>query len=369
MISKKNFPKSTSNKEKALPLQKKFNWSQFLAWGATALIVSILLFVSLIKPVLSEKQTSGYSTPISTPLLAMRLPTMKENPPAKFINVSFSPNLYTNIPPEKRYSVVKYTVQIGDSIFSIAKQFGLKPESVLWANYDYFKDVATSMISIGWVLNIPPTDGILYTWKDGDDLVSIAAQYNASESDILCWPSNHLDINNPTISAGALVMIPGGSRPLQSWIQVVPYAPKSGVTRVVAGPGSCQVPDGGPIGSTAFIWPSANHYLSGFDFVSWHLGIDIAANTGDPVWAADNGTVVYAGWNDSGYGNMVIIDHNNGYATAYGHLSAIYVTCGSSIYQGQALGAAGSTGNSTGSHLHFEIRQNGGFINPWYLLP
>lgn len=369
MVSNNNFSKTPGEKEKAIGVRKNINWSQVLSWGVTGTIVSFLLFIILQRSILSNNQTSGETSQISTESAALDLPTVQTNLPAKMINVSYSPNLFTNIPSEQRYSVVKYTVEGGDSIFSIAKQFGLKPESVLWANYDYFQDVATSMISIGWVLNIPPTDGILYTWKEGDDLFKIAAEYNANESAILCWPSNHLDISNPSIKAGSLVMIPGGSRPLQSWIQVVPYAPKSGVTRVVAGPGSCQVPDGGPVGSTAFIWPSANHYLSGFDFVSWHLGIDIAANTGDPVWAADNGTVVYAGWNDSGYGNMVIIDHNNGYATAYGHLSAIYVTCGSSIYQGQALGAAGSTGNSTGSHLHFEIRQGGGFVNPWYLLP
>jgi Membrane proteins related to metalloendopeptidases len=164
-------------------------------------------------------------------------------------------------------------------------------------------------------------------------------------------------------------MVPGGSRPLQSWIQVVAYSPKSGVTRVIAGPGGCQVPDGGPVGSTGFIWPSANHYLSGYDFTSYHKGIDIAANTGDPVWASDNGTVVYAGYNDTGYGYMVMIDHNNGYATLYGHLSAVMVSCGSFIYQGTPIGLAGATGNTTGPHLHFEVRLNGGFINPWYVLP
>lgn len=369
-MSPKSKPTENPSQETKAPAPKRdFSWVTMLSWGGTALLVGLLLFLFLGNPALERKQASAELVDATPQPVNVTLPAIQATLPEQVIAVSFSPNLDTQIPDGVRHSVVKYTVQEGDSIFSIAKQFDLKPESVLWANYDYFQDVATSVISIGWVLNIPPTDGILYTWKKDDDLAKVAAQYDADESEILCWPSNHLDITNPVITEGSLVMIPGGSRPLQSWIQVVPYSPKSGVTRVVAGPGSCQVPEGGPVGSTAFIWPSANHYLSGFDFVSWHLGIDIAANTGDPVWAADSGTVVYAGWNDSGYGNMVLIDHNNGYVTAYGHLSAIYVTCGSSIYQGQALGAAGSTGNTTGPHIHFEVRQNGGFINPWFVLP
>jgi len=79
--------------------------------------------------------------------------------------------------------------------------------------------------------------------------------------------------------------------------------------------------------------------------------------------------VVYAGWVTGGYGNMVMIDHGNGYQTLYAHLNSINTACGSSVYQGTIIGQAGSTGNSTGPHLHFEIRYMGGFINPWQVLP
>jgi murein DD-endopeptidase MepM/ murein hydrolase activator NlpD len=93
-----------------------------------------------------------------------------------------------------------------------------------------------------------------------------------------------------------------------------------------------------------------------------HEGLDIAAPEGTPVQAAAAGTVVFAGWQD-GYGNIVIIDHGNGLATAYGHQSAIVVT-GGAVAQGQTIGAVGSTGHSTGPHLHFEVRVGGVAVDP-----
>jgi murein DD-endopeptidase MepM/ murein hydrolase activator NlpD len=136
------------------------------------------------------------------------------------------------------------------------------------------------------------------------------------------------------------------------------------------GPGGCTGDySGGAVGSGGFIWPSANHYVSGNDYWSGHLGIDIAAGTGDTVWAADTGVVVFTGWTTTGYGNLVMLDHGNGWQTLYAHLTSTRVSCGQSVSQGQSVGAAGSTGNSTGPHLHFETRFESGFVNPWFVLP
>ncbi len=99
------------------------------------------------------------------------------------------------------------------------------------------------------------------------------------------------------------------------------------------------------------------------------MGIDIAAGMGAAIYASDTGVVVYAGPIGGGYGNMIMIDHGNGYQTLYGHLSQINVRCGANVYGGQLIGLAGSTGNSTGPHLHFEVRYLGGFVNPWKVLP
>ena len=130
-------------------------------------------------------------------------------------------------------------------------------------------------------------------------------------------------------------------------------------------------PFSGPTGTFTFVWPANNHYLSGTDFLPvGHPGIDIAAGFGSAIYASDTGVVVFAGWSTRGYGNLVIIDHGNGWQTAYAHLSQINVACGGAIYQGQVLGAAGSTGNSTGAHLHFEMRSDVyGRVNPWLYLP
>ena len=137
----------------------------------------------------------------------------------------------------------------------------------------------------------------------------------------------------------------------------------------VIGPGACDTSTGGYYGSGTFIWPTATHIISGNDFASWHLGIDIGAGMGSPVYASDSGLVVYAGLSLQGYGNMIMIDHGNGYQTLYGHLSVISVSCGQGVLQGGLIGYSGSTGNSTGPHLHFEVRYMGGFINPHYVLP
>ena len=121
--------------------------------------------------------------------------------------------------------------------------------------------------------------------------------------------------------------------------------------------------DGTPSAS-GLIWPVSGPITSGFGW-RWgrmHEGIDIGAACGTPIHAAASGTVIYSGWM-SGYGNFVVIDHGNGLATAYAHQSAIYVS-GGSVSQGQVIGAVGSTGHSTGCHLHFEVRVNGTPVNP-----
>ena len=100
---------------------------------------------------------------------------------------------------------------------------------------------------------------------------------------------------------------------------------------------------------------------------SYHRGIDIARPSNYTLKAADNGTVTYAGW-DGSYGNKVVINHNNGYETVYAHLSSIGVSVGQVVAQGAKIGVMGSTGNSTGTHLHFEVLKNGALVNPLSVL-
>lgn len=124
-----------------------------------------------------------------------------------------------------------------------------------------------------------------------------------------------------------------------------------------------------PVGNGAFVWPTDNHALSGNDYGPSHPGIDLAAGEGSSVYAADAGVVIAEGDDPAGYGNIIQIDHGNGYLTVYAHLSVIEVRICQSVEAGQQIGTAGSTGNASGAHLHFEVAQDGMYINPWEVLP
>ena len=276
--------------------------------------------------------------------------------------------LHTNIPTRARTDVIDYTVTTGDSVFGIAKSFNLHPETILWANYDLLND-SPDMLNPGMELNVPPVDGVYYEWQEGDTLQSVAAKFDATVEEILGWEGNHFDLTNPQVEPKAWIMVPNGHREFKQWVVPTIARANSGVLKSVLGPGACEGNYSGAYGSGAFAWPTASHVLSGNDYWSGHLGIDIAGNIGDGIFAADAGVVVFAGWANGGYGYMVMIDHGNGYQTLYGHMSVVAASCGQSVYTGSYIGAVGSTGNSTGSHLHFEVRYMGGFLSPWYVLP
>ena len=276
--------------------------------------------------------------------------------------------LQTRIPSRPSTEPSDYVVAQGDSVFEIARKFQIKPESLLWANYDQLKD-NPDIISIGMMLKVPPIDGVYYKVASGDTLDSMAQKFDAKVADILTWSGNQLDLTNPTLEPESWIFIPGGHREFRQWI--IPVIPRgaAGVSKQLYGAGACEGSFQGAYGTGSFVWPAANHYLSGNDYWSGHLGIDIGAGEGAAIYAADSGVVVFSGWATGGYGNMVMIDHGNGYQTLYAHLSGVAVSCGRSVIQGQVIGFAGSTGMSTGAHLHFEVRYLGGFISPWYVLP
>jgi murein DD-endopeptidase MepM/ murein hydrolase activator NlpD len=276
----------------------------------------------------------------------------------------------TMIPSRSRSEVSFYDVQTGDSVFSIAEQFGLKPETILWGNYETLKD-NPRFLSIGQVLNILPTDGIYYRYNAGESLTSIAKSFDVSVNDIIEYPGNYLDPyetnpEDPGIADGSWLIIPGGQRELQDW---GPPAISRSNPAVAAyyGSGSCGEVYEGPIGDGVFIWPAVSTQISGYRFTPGiHEGIDIGGVEGSAVYASDTGVVVYSGWSEYGYGNMIVIDHGNGWQTAYAHLQYTSVGCGQAIYRGDTIGALGNTGNSTGPHLHFEMKSTiYGKVNPF----
>jgi murein DD-endopeptidase MepM/ murein hydrolase activator NlpD len=270
---------------------------------------------------------------------------------------------HTVHPERATEGVTPYTVQRGDSVFSIATTYQIKPETILWSNFDVLED-DPELLRPGQVLNILPVNGLYYKWQEGDTIEKVAEEFDTTAEEILSWPGNNLNPLDPRVLTGDWVIVPGGSRPLLDWGAPVMVG-NHRYSFPSLGPGACTGSFGGPIGSGSWFWPGHFTTISGNDFWPGHPGIDIAAAPGTYVYAADAGVVVFAGWSTRGYGNLVIIDHGNDWVTFYAHLDQVNVSCGEPIgYGGKVLGMAGNTGNSTGYHIHFEMRYMGTPVNP-----
>lgn len=282
-------------------------------------------------------------------------------------------DLHTVFPDRPRMQVITYLVQRGDTLFGIADNFGIKPESVLWGNWETMEGDPHT-IQPGQELNIPPVDGVLHEWEEGDNLFSVAEFFRTNPEEILDWPGNNIsygtDFADPEIELGTLVMVPEGERDPPSW-QMVSITRSNPAAASILGPGYCGSVYSGPLGDGFFGWPTPNQWVSGYVYVpGLHEAVDIGGGIGVSIYAADDGVVVYAGWNNYGYGYVVVIDHGNGWQTLYAHLNTINVGCGQAVFQGNTIGTMGVTGNSSGPHLHFEMRSDiWGRVNPVSYLP
>lgn len=289
--------------------------------------------------------------------------------------ISRSAQLHTTIPSRPREELSTYVVQDGDTVFGIAEKFGLKPETILWGNYNTLLDDPHSL-KPGQELTILPVNGVYWEWLGGIPFGEWARFYGVNPADIIEYPGNNIDpttvgdYENANIRTGTWLIIPEGKRDFVSWSAPLGVTRENPASARVLGAGACDPVSGGAVGYGSFVYPTNNRYLSGFDWSPQtnHNGLDFAGNTGEAVYASDAGVIVYAGWNDYGYGNMIMIDHGNGFQSLYAHLSALNVGCGQSVGQGEVIGAVGSTGRSSGSHLHFEIMA-GVKVNPWDYLP
>ncbi|HEX7541559.1 MAG TPA: peptidoglycan DD-metalloendopeptidase family protein [Anaerolineales bacterium] len=285
--------------------------------------------------------------------------------------------LHTTIPSRPRMDVTIYTVQKGDNVFVIADKFGLKPTTILFGNYETLKD-RPDLIQEGQKLNILPVDGTYYEWQGTESLTKVADVFGVDAESIINFPGNHIDpdtigdLSHPNIAAGTWLIVPGGKREFTSWTAPAQLV-QSNPTTNVWGPGVCAGISYVQVGYGTFVYPTTEHWLSGTPFRPdlRHFGVDFAGAQGNSVFATDAGTVVYSGWNDWGYGNLVIIDHGNGWQSLYAHLSAINVGCGQNVGQGDLIGLVGMTGGtSTGPHLHFELfNSTYGRVNPLDYLP
>ncbi len=322
----------------------------------------------------AEADQGNISTPISTDSIgAVDLPVFPTPESAYSKGIPRLASIDTTIPKRPTVDVTTYEVKAGDNLFLIADKYGLRPETILWGNYEVLRD-NPQFLSPGQELNILPTDGVYYQWAEGDNLESIANSFKVEVEAILEYPGNRLlpDMTNPTtpeIAAGTWLIIPGGKRPLKDWGPPA-ITRANPAAAAYYGEGYCGQIYEGAIGIGSFIWPTVATYLSGYDYnPPIHNGIDIAGAEGNAIFATDSGVVVFAGWSQYGFGYLIVLDHGNGWQSAYAHLSAVGVTCGQSVAQGTVIGALGTTGNSSGPHLHFELRNDAyGKVNPWDFL-
>jgi murein DD-endopeptidase MepM/ murein hydrolase activator NlpD len=337
-----------------------------ISWGVTALVVFSLLGFTMWRISPASAGPAVEPEPVSVVSQPANLPAVTALNQSEAIVRSVA--LVTASEKTARYKVQTYTVERGDTASSIARDFGLEASSLLWSNEDLMRDGPNSL-KVGQELQIPPVDGVLHKWQPEDTFESVADQFGVTADDIILWPGNSIELSDPKVEPGTYVMVPGGKSDAINWVSVSFASGASGTSSAY----TAICPGGGPIGGGGtLLWPTPYHYINGGNnFSASHLAVDLWAPEGTLISAADNGVVVwasYGAWN-GGYGNVIMVDHGNGFKTLYGHLSQVNVQMCQPVYAGETIGLSGDTGNSFGAHLHFEVRLGGGFMNPFDYLP
>ena len=274
---------------------------------------------------------------------------------------AYGSNFYTQQAEEVKQfrggEIIVHIVAEGETLSSIAERYGLDVTTILWEN-----DLSeNATLKPGQELRILPVDGVRHKVARGETIYSIGKKYGLDDSQvqvIVDYPFNEF-LNDETfeLATGQFMMVPDGVPPAKK-------APvRTAVTRTIV-----TTPDAGAVTATgSFVWPASGRITQGFRV--YHKAWDIANGGGGPILAADSGTVLVAGWLDGyGYGNRIMVDHGNGYVTLYAHLSVIQVQPGQRVNRGDVIGQMGSTGRSTGTHLHFEIRNGGVLLDPGIFL-
>lgn len=249
----------------------------------------------------------------------------------------------TEISDKPRNKVITYIVASGDTLSTIAEKFGISQESIKWAN-----NLTSDKIVVDAPLKIPPVTGVVHKVKQGETVYSVAKKYQTDPQKIVNFPFNDFsDLDTFALAVGQTLVIPDGVPPEEKAPLPTRIAPQ-----YLAGGGTGQ-----------FIWPTSGGITQ---YPVWyHMAIDIANREAPNVFAADTGRVVLIQRLRYDYGWHVIVDHGNGFQTLYAHLQRIDVSVGDRVAKGATtIGRMGSTGRSTGTHLHFEVRKNGTAVNP-----
>lgn len=258
---------------------------------------------------------------------------------------------------KKRAETIAYVVQGGDTISTIAAKFGLKVSTLYWANHMS----SSTTLKPGYTMTIPTGDGTLHKVADGDTLDKIIEKYKGDKDETILL--NDIS-DDELLVVGTEILVAGGTPP-------PPPAPVAKTPSSSIGSSSWgafwQPTNNSNVTGGTLNWPSGCRSIS--QNPRWgHIAIDINCPSGTPIYAAESGTVTVIPNRGNGYGNYIIMNHGNGMTTLYGHLSGFAVSNGQYVSRGQQIGYEGSTGWSTGPHLHFEVMVNGAKQNPWSYL-
>jgi len=271
-----------------------------------------------------------------------------------------------------RTEIITYQVQPGDNLYLIAQRFELSQDTIVWANSGL--EANPDLLSIGQEITILPVDGVVHTVAAGETLAGIAARYQVDAAAITAHGPNKLT-DPSALQVDQELLVPGGVRPAPprpaaaSAVAGSAAAPVATISNgVLAIPaGAPAVPVAAPAQPGRFVWPAQGIITQYYG--TWHGALDIAKSPqGSPILAADAGTITFAGWS-GGLGNAIQIDHGDGFATTYAHLYSIGVQVGQTVAKGEQIGLMGTTGHSTGPHLHFIVTYQGGIVNPLDYLP
>ena len=269
-----------------------------------------------------------------------------------------------NIVQRVRSGVEVYTVKAGDSLGTIARDFDIDVGTILWAN----NLSERQYIRPGDQLKILPVAGVLVSVKSGDTLGAIANKYGGDLDEIM--RANQLA--DEIVPVGKELIIPGGEPPKIVQERVIAVSRdqlrEPGVTQYSA-PAESAVNVNKPADAvekaitTKLLWPTSGHVIT--QYYGWrHTGLDIDGDYTSPLYASEDGVVDISGWNSGGYGLQVLISHAGGIKTRYAHASKLFVKAGDAVKRGQVIAMMGSTGRSTGSHIHYEVIVNGAKVNP-----
>ncbi len=327
-------------------------------------VLAVLLALCLTSVALGGPTTPVVTTPTPQPTPTQRPLTPQERlemarRAGAPVSLTFLPLVTSGGFLDTNPQSFMYTVKAGDTLWSLALDFGRDLDTMSCTTTP--TGANAEALTPGQTIAVPALADLCYTVRPGDTLRRIAAANRVTIEDIVAIPWNGFSSAPYSVVPKQRILIPGARTDAK------PRADRKAVSRPSDEWGGTPY-ENWPYGDGHFVWPVQGGWVSQ-GASAGHMALDIAVPLGTQVHAADRGKVIYAGWNPTGYGFRVVIDHGIDYVTLYAHLSDIYVQPGDIVGKGQVIGVSGANGNITGPHLHFEIRDFGRLIDPRKALP